>query len=82
MPSILASYLKLEETNKSRDKSKLRLSYILENYLFMLKSRGFMQIALAILLTYGSFFSWFLVSPVLLIKKLGISPSEFGWINL
>lgn len=79
--AIIASYLKLEETNKSRDKKKLKISYIKENFLFMLKSRAFMQVAFAILLTYGAFFSWFLVGPVLLIKKIGISPSDFGWIN-
>ena len=79
--ALVASYLKLEETNIHRDKAKLKFSYIFKNFSFMLKARGFMQISLGILLTYGAFFSWFLVGPVLLIKKLGISPSEFGWIN-
>lgn len=79
--ALAASYLMLEETNTNRDKSKLKISYMVENFIYMLKARNFIQIALGILLTYGAFFSWFLVGPVLLIKKLGVTPSEFGWIN-
>lgn len=38
-------------------------------------------------LTYGSFFSWFVVGPVLLIEGVGISSEEFGqlmclWVGL
>lgn len=79
--AFIISLLKLKETNRNKDKKKLKISYIKENFIFMLKSRSFMQIAFAILLTYGAFFAWFLVGPVLLIKKLGVSPSDFGWIN-
>lgn len=30
-------------------------------------------------LSYGAFFAWFTVGPILMIQKAGISPITFGW---
>lgn len=79
--ALILCFFNLEESNKHLDKQKLKPRYIMDNFLYMLKSRTFMQMTLAIFMTYGAFFTWFLVSPALMIKKLGISPSNYGWFN-
>ena len=35
-----------------------------------------------VFLTYGAFFSWFVIGSILLINNLGVTPTAFGLINL
>ena len=51
------------------------------SYAQLIKSPTFMGYSLCVLLSYGAFFSWFAVGPVLLIKNLSLSPVAFGWIS-
>lgn len=77
---IIAIYI-LPETNTNISKSKLKMDYVFANFKIILKSKHFMCISLSVLLTYGTKACWFIVSPVLLIDKLGITSFEFGMIN-
>ncbi|MGI4851069.1 MAG: multidrug effflux MFS transporter [Janthinobacterium lividum] len=70
-----------KETNQTYHVSKLKTDYIVKNYALLLKNRFFMGLSLSTFLTYGAFFSWFVIGPVLLIEKIGISPSTFGWLS-
>ncbi|MGV2431846.1 MAG UNVERIFIED_CONTAM: multidrug effflux MFS transporter [Rickettsiaceae bacterium] len=73
--------LKFEESNNHYHISKLKPAHIYSQYIHMLKSRIFMGTALTTFVSYGGFFATFIVTPVLLIDKIGISPSEYGWVN-
>jgi len=79
--ALFCSSIWLKETNKHKDIKKLRGKYIIDSFIFIFRSRRFMQISASILLTYGAFFAWFLIGPVLLVGKIGISSTEFGLFN-
>lgn len=38
-----------------------------------------MGYSLSVFFCYGALFSWIAIGPVLLIKRVGLSPVEFGW---
>lgn len=76
---LVASLFK--ETSQHHEKSRLKISFIIKTYGELLKNRQFMGYSLCVFLTYGAFFSWFAVGPVLLIDILGYSPVEFGWVS-
>ena len=67
-----------KETSKHHQRERLKLSYVGKTFLLMLTNRVFMGTAMSTFLTYGSFFSWFVVGPVLLIEGVGVSSEEFG----
>lgn len=71
----------LKETNTSIDPKKLSLSFFKRASLELLKSPIFMGYTLCTFLTYGAFFSWFVVGPVLMIEGLKVSPEIFGRVN-
>lgn len=71
----------LKETNVHSHKERLKFSFIKETYLTLFKSPIFMGISVCTFLNYGAFFSWFVVGPVLLIEKAGISSIAFGLIT-
>ena len=76
--ALLGVVFKFTETNKHIHISKLNPKHILSQYMILLKSPIFMGAASVTFLAYGAFFSWFVAGPILLIEKLGISPSKFG----
>lgn len=78
---LFATIFILHETSSNHHRSNLTLSKCFTNYTQMLTSRLFMGITISVFLSYGALFSWFIVGPVLIIDKIGMSPSEFGWIN-
>lgn len=67
-----------KETSRHHHRERLKLSYMGKTFLMMLSNRVFMGTAISTFLTYGSFFSWFVVGPVLLIEGVGIDSEEFG----
>ena len=82
--SIIALFgvvLGFRETNINYHISKLKMKFVISKYLILLRSPIFMGTTCGTFLTYGAFFSWFVVGPVLLIDRLGISPMEFGWLT-
>lgn len=68
------------ETSQHHHPERLKKTFILQSFQELLKSPVFMGYALSVFFCYGAFFSWFAIGPVLLIKHLGLSPVEFGWI--
>ena len=57
------------------------MEFVVSKYLILLRSPTFMGMTCGTFLTYGAFFSWFVIGSVLLIDRLGISPMEFGWLT-
>ena len=85
--SYLLFYSLATRDKQHHQRERLKLSYVGNTFLLMLTNRVFMGIAMSTFLTYGSFFSWFVVGPVLLIEGVGISSEEFGqlmclWVGL
>lgn len=70
-----------EETNKHYHREKLNMRYAAKTFYVLLTSPVFMSVTFCTFLSYGAFFSWFTVGPVLLIEKLGMDPVDFGWIT-
>lgn len=77
---LLVGFL-FEETSQHHEKSRLKLSFIATTYGELLRSRLFMGYSVCVFFTYGAFFSWFAVGPVLIIDRLGYSPVAFGWMS-
>jgi Bcr/CflA subfamily drug resistance transporter len=71
----------LAETSAHHDESRLSMSFIIDNHKRLLSHPKFMTITVCNFLNYGAFFSWFVVSPVLLIQHLGLSPFAYGVIG-
>ena len=72
----------LKETSEHHHKDRLNVRFFKHACGQLLSSPTFMGYTLCTFLTYGAFFSWFVVGPVLLIENIGLTPVEFGWVNL
>lgn len=70
-----------KETSLHHHKDRLNASFIIKAFKQLLTSRIFMGYTLTVFFCYGAFFSWFAVGPVLLIKHLGLSSVQFGWVS-
>lgn len=75
---VLGALTMLPETGRNHSKYNLNLTNILKQYIAVLKNRIFLGATLAIFFVYGAFFSIMVISPILLIERIGISASEFG----
>lgn len=53
----------------------------LKNYTACLSNPAFLGISICTFMTYGAFFSWFVISPVLVIKHMGVSPMHYSFLN-
>jgi len=71
-----------KETSRYHHRDRLKFSFIRCAFKELFTSRIFVGYSVAVLITYGAYFSWLIVTPVLLIHQLGISPVMFGWITL
>lgn len=80
--TFIMAYFLLVETSKHHHPSRLTLTFIRGAYRELLTDRTFIGYGLAVFFTYGAFFAWFTISPVLIIHQLNISPALYGWINL
>jgi Bcr/CflA subfamily drug resistance transporter len=72
----------LSETNIHHHNNKMSFSFFKNAFGSLLSSRIFMGYSICVFLTYGAFFSWFVMGPVLLIGQIGVKPDVFGVINL
>ncbi len=72
---------RMPETNTNRTRERLKIKFFYEAYGQLLKSRVFMGYSLCVFLTYGAFFSWFIVGPVLCALYFKLSPDRFGLLN-
>lgn len=70
-----------QETNKHHDKSRLKPRYLLDSYLEIFRHRAFIGASISTFITYGAFFSWFAIGPVILIHLLHLSALQFGLIT-
>ena len=71
-----------KETSQHHHPERFNYKFIFSAFRELLSSRIFMGYSLAVLLSYGAYFAWFVSGSVLLIKVMGISPVVFGWITL
>ena len=79
--TIFIVLFRFKETSAHHHKDRLSRKFFVEAFGQLLSSSVFMGYTICTFLSYGAFFAWFTVSPVLLIKVVGISQIEFGWIT-
>ncbi|MBX9696833.1 MAG: MFS transporter, partial [Alphaproteobacteria bacterium] len=68
-----------DETLDPGHRKSLTLKSIGTAYGTLLKSPDFLTGSLCMFLSYGAFFAWFTVGPILFIEKARVSPINFGW---
>jgi Bcr/CflA subfamily drug resistance transporter len=56
------------------------LTKVRASFVQLLSHPHFIGYSMCALLSYGVLFSWVTAAPVLLIKHVGLSPSQFGWV--
>jgi Bcr/CflA subfamily drug resistance transporter len=78
---LLIVMILFKETSAFHHKERLSRKFFVQAFKQLLSSRIFMGYAVCTFISYGAFFAWFTASPVLLIKLVGISPVQFGWIT-
>ena len=71
----------LPETKKVEDRHKLNVSHVINTYIGLFKHRIYFASTIIALVTYGSYFSWLVASPVLLMHHIGMSATGFGWLQ-
>lgn len=71
----------MQETSKNHKKLNINIKVITKNYLILLKSPVFMGTISSVFLSFGALFSWFIIGPVLLIDRIGVTPSDFGIVS-
>lgn len=74
-------YMLLPETNTHRTTERLSIQFFSAAYAQLLKSPIFMGYGLCVFFTYGAFFSWFIVGPVLYAHYFDLPIANFGCIN-
>ncbi len=72
----------LSETNIHHHNNQMSFAFFKNAFSSLLSSKIFMGYSICVFLTYGAFFSWFVMGPVLLIGQIGVKPDVFGVINL
>ena len=70
---------KFKESSTHHHIERLKLKFIIKSFKELLGSNIFIGYTLSVFATYGAFFSWYTISPVLLIKYAGLSPVTYGW---
>lgn len=71
----------LQETSKHHHKERLKPKFVISSFRELLSSPIFMGYAFCVFLSYGAFFCWYTIGPVLLIEVVGMTPMAFGWIT-
>ena len=78
---LLATKFLYQETSTTHHINHLKPTFIWQSYRTLLLSKSFMGFALCSFITYGAFFSWFVMSPIILIKHAGLSSIQYGWLS-
>jgi len=68
----------LEETHSNHHRDKIRWPHVKKSFASLLKDVTFMRSTCCTFLTYGAFFTLYIVSPVLTIKHMGMRASDYG----
>ena len=77
--SLLAAVKYLPETMPIAKRLPLSLTQVLESYKVIFGDREFRLIVLAIGANFSGFFLYVLASPIFLVKYLGLTVHQFGW---
>lgn len=77
--SLLAAVKYLPETMPVAKRLPLSFSQVLASYQAIFKDKEFRLIVLAIGANFSGFFIYVLASPVFLVKHLGLTVHQFGW---
>ena len=80
--TLLLVIFALKETSVHHHKNNLNIRFFINAFKQLFSSSIFMGFSVCVFMTYGAFFSWFVVGPILLINNLEMSPIQFGWTNL
>jgi Bcr/CflA subfamily drug resistance transporter len=75
-------YAVLPETSMHHSKDRMSIKFFKGAFTQLLTSPLFMGYSLCVFITYGAFFSWFVIGPVLLVGHFKLSPEEFGSVSL
>lgn len=78
---LLTGFL-FKETSVHHHKNRFSISFFKDAFKQLLTSPIFMGYGFCVFLTYGAFFSWFVMGSILLINNLSVAPTTFGLINL
>ena len=70
------------ETSQHHHYFRLKPQFVYQAFLHLFSSRIFLGYTISVLLSYGAFFAWFTIGPVLLIHFADLSPAQFGLLNL
>lgn len=79
--TTLIVFFLFKETSIHHHRDRLSKKFFVYALKQLISSRLFMGYTMCTFLSYGAFFAWFTAGPVLLIKVVGITPVEFGWIT-
>lgn len=80
--TLLAVVFFLNETSIHYTKDRMKLSFFKDAFSQLLSSPIFMGYSLCVSLTYGAFFSWFVMGPLIFIRDMGGTSTAFGLMNL
>ncbi len=69
------------DTSEHHHPSHLTRKFIQHAFRHLFTNRIFVGYGICVLLTYGAFFAWFTIGPVILIEHANITPVQFGWLN-
>lgn len=79
---LLLLLLAFKDTLKPQNRTPLSVKGAAQKYMMLIKSPTFMGVGLAVFFTYGGAFTWYAIGPVLLMEHRGVTPTEFGYLNL
>lgn len=80
--AFLAIFFCYRETSQHHHRDKLKWTFIGKTYGSFFKSRIFLGATICSFFSYGAFFAWFTVGSILMIKRAGLNPVQFGWFTL
>lgn len=72
----------LGETNRTRDVSAASPARLLSNYATLLRCPEFLGYLGPAAVTLGGLFTYYAVAPFLLMERVGLSPTAYGWTSL
>ena len=70
------------ETNRTRDRSAARPGPVMRNYRILLTDRRFMRAGLVLGLTLGGLYTMAALLPFVMIERVGLTPTVFGFAML
>lgn len=77
---LVASYFSLPETLPPEKRTSMKPAALVHSYAAVLKNKPFWLLSLALSLNFIGFFLYVSSAPIFVIKYLGLSQAEFGWL--